>query len=141
MSTVTERPANEIGRIANEYFSLLARSFPVMCASDEFHFLPRVQKAAKFLDRLDDLSQEAIAATTDSVRALRAQLQQQPAADDFEADIDRQFLLHNIEGLLLEMEEVQSWRHSPLLYLKVACIGVDHALNKPFSNEEERLHR
>ena len=57
---MTEQPANEIDRIANEYFSLLARAFPVMCASDEFHFLPRVQEAVQFLDRIDELSQDVL---------------------------------------------------------------------------------
>ena len=66
---------NQVATIAGEYFSLLARAFPVMCASDEFHFLPRVQEAAGFLERMDDLSQEAIASAVDSVRALQGQLQ------------------------------------------------------------------
>ncbi len=125
--------------IAKQYFSLLARAFPVMCASDEFHFLPRVQEAAQFLERMDDLSQEAIASVVDSVHALQAQLQKQPTAQDFEEEIDRQLILHNMAGLLIELEEVESWRHNPLLYLKLGCIGVDHALNKPFSGPEERL--
>ncbi|UCF03597.1 MAG: DUF885 family protein [Deltaproteobacteria bacterium] len=138
---MTERPANEIGRIANEYFSSLARAFPVMCSSDEFHFLPRVQEAVQFLDRIDELSQEAIGAVVSSVRDLQHQLQEQPTAQDFEEEIDRQFLLHNMAGVLIELEEVQSWRHNPLVYLKVGCIGIDHALNKPYSDARERFHR
>jgi hypothetical protein len=137
---MADQSGNKVAHIAKEYFSLLARSFPVMCGSDEFHFLPRVQEAAKFLDHMDELSQEAIAATIDAVHGFQTGLQQ-PVPHDFEEEIDRQFLLHNMAGLLLELEEIQSWRHNPILYLKVACIGVDHALNKPFSNEEECLHR
>ncbi len=135
------QPKSEISRIAGEYFSLLARVFPVMCASDEFHFLPRVQKAAQFLDRMDDLSHEGIGTAIASVRDLQRRLQQQPAADNFEDEIDRQLLVHNMSGLLIELEEVASWRHNPLLYLKVACIGVDHALHKPFSNRSEYFER
>ncbi|MGD8254316.1 MAG: DUF885 family protein [Syntrophobacterales bacterium] len=138
---MTERPANEIDRIANEYFSLLARAFPVMCASDEFHFLPRVQEAVEFLDRMDELSQEAIGAVVASVRDLQIQLRKQRAAQDFEKEIDRQFLLYNMAGALIELEEVQSWRHNPLIYLKVGCIGIDHAVHKPAADEQERLNR
>jgi len=138
---VTERPANEIGKIAQEYFALLARAFPVMCASDEFHFLPRVQEAVKFLDRMDDLSQEAIGVVVASVRDLQNQLGKQRAAQDFEEEIDRQFLLHNMAGVLIEFEEVQSWRHNPLIYLKVGCIGLDHAVNKPAADGQERFDR
>ncbi len=138
---MSDKSKSQISKTADEYFSLLARTFPVMCASDEFHFLPRVQEAGKFLDRMDELSEGAIAATIDSVRAFQTQLQQQQAVHDFEEEIDRQFLLHNIAGLLLELEEAQSWRHNPLLYLKIACIGLDHALNKPCSDGKECLHR
>ncbi len=138
---MSNKPSSQIRKIANEYFSLLARAFPVMCASDEFHFLPRVQEAAKSLDRLDNLSQEAIAATIGSVRGFQTQLQQQPSAHDFEEEIDRQFLLHNMAGLLIDLEEVKSWRRNPLLYLKIGCIGVDHALNKPCLDGEERFCR
>ena len=132
---------NNTARIADAYFSLHAKAFPVMCGSDEFHFLPRVQEAAQFLERMDDLSEEAIASVVDSVRALEAQLQKKASVQDFEEEIDRQFLLHNIAGLLIELEEVKSWRSNPLLYLKVGCIGVDHALNKPYLDGEERLDR
>jgi hypothetical protein len=132
---------NEAAAIGREYFSLLANAFPVMCASDEFHFLPRVQEAAQFLDRMDELSQEAIGTAGASVRELQNQLRKQPAAQDFEEEIDRQFLLHNMAGVLIELEEVQSWRHNPLLYLKVGCIGVDHAVNKPAADEKERFER
>ncbi|MFH2218220.1 MAG: hypothetical protein ABII68_00995 [Pseudomonadota bacterium] len=30
-----------------------------MCASDEFHFLPRVESASRYYDRLDDLDASA----------------------------------------------------------------------------------
>ena len=132
---------NKTARIADTYFSLLARAFPVMCASDEFHFLPRVQEAAGFLELMDDLSQDAIATVVDSVRALQVRLQGQARNQDFAEETDRQLLLHNMAGLLIELEEVKSWRHNPLLYLKVGCIGVDHALNKPFQDAEERFGR
>ncbi|MGD2028891.1 MAG: DUF885 family protein, partial [Desulfobacterales bacterium] len=35
----------------------------------------------------------------------------------------------------------KSWRHNPLLYLKIAFIGMDHALNKPASDTRERTDR
>ncbi len=46
--------------IAEDYFNFLAKSFPVMCASDEFHFLPRAQDAGKYLDRMEDLQKDSI---------------------------------------------------------------------------------
>ena len=103
---MSDQPTSQINRIAHEYFSLLARAFPVMCTSDEFHFVPRVQEATQFLDRVDDLSQEGIGSVLDSVRDLQAQLKKQPRAQDFEEEIDRQLLLHNMAGLLIELGEL-----------------------------------
>ena len=37
---------NSVENLAFQYFDYLARCFPVMCASDEFHFLPRAEDAA-----------------------------------------------------------------------------------------------
>ena len=42
-------------QLALRYFNDLAGRFPVMCASDEFHFLPRAEAAAGYYDRLDDM--------------------------------------------------------------------------------------
>ena len=64
-------PESELSRIAGSYFSLLAKSFPIMCASDEFHFLPRVQEALQYLDRTDNFSHDAIADVLESVDLLR----------------------------------------------------------------------
>jgi hypothetical protein len=136
-----DQSTSQVSRISQEYFSLLAKTFPVMCASDEFHFLPRVQEAAGFLECMDDLSEEAITSVVEAVRDLQAQLQKQSSPIDFEEEIDRQLLLHNMAGLLIEFEEVKSWSHNPLLYLKVGCIGVDHAINKPFQDTKERFGR
>jgi hypothetical protein len=40
-------------KVAESYFDYLAERFPVMCASDEFDFLPRAENAFKHYDKLD----------------------------------------------------------------------------------------
>ena len=57
--------------LAQEYFDDMARRFPVMCASDEFHFLPRAQAAANYYDKLDDLDSRAIEASIDKFKGLQ----------------------------------------------------------------------
>ena len=47
-------------KLSQNYFDYLAHRFPVMCSSDEFHFLPRAQAAARYYDRLDDLDFQAL---------------------------------------------------------------------------------
>jgi len=52
--------AEALTDLAVDYFDHLAGQFPVMCASDEFHFLPRARTAGRYYDRLDDLDPAAI---------------------------------------------------------------------------------
>ena len=50
-------------KLADRYFDVLAQRFPVMCASDEFDFVPRAQNAAKYYHRLGQLEADAIEET------------------------------------------------------------------------------
>ena len=43
----TEMSANSI-KIGKEYFKYMAKTFPVMCASDEFYFFPRAENSINF---------------------------------------------------------------------------------------------
>ena len=47
-------------QLANRYFGYLAKRFPVMSASDEFHFLPRSQEAINYCDHMESLSASSI---------------------------------------------------------------------------------
>ena len=49
-----------VHELADRYFEYVAKQFPVMCASDEFHFLPRAQAACRYYDRLEDLEAGSI---------------------------------------------------------------------------------
>ena len=129
-------------KLAQAYFDELARRFPVMCASDEFHFLPRSQAAASCYDKLDNLDSQAI---KDSIEALKtyqkafAHLEHRQNA--LETRIDLQLLQANIAGFMIEFDKKQIWQFNPLLYLKIVFIGLDHALNKPANTRDERAHR
>jgi hypothetical protein len=124
------------------YFDFLAARFPVMCASDEFHFLPRVRSSGQYLDCLDDLDKGTVEECIATVSDLREECRRLAAGTaDLEAQIDRELLDGSMAGLLLELEKKQSWRHNPLLYLKIAFIGLDHALTKPAASAQERLER
>ena len=110
---------------AEGYFDYLAEHFPVMCASDEFHFLPRAENAVKHYDKLDNLDADAISETTDTLISLQKGL---PAMrgqdDDLEKQLDIDLLHANISGFLIEFMQNRSWQYNPILYLKVAFIGL-----------------
>lgn len=128
--------------LASEYFAWMARRFPVMCASDEFPFLPRATHASQYYDRLDDLSRDAVDEAIQTLRGFRRRLNGLAIAEeDLEENLDMAMLRGNMAGALIELERSRSWRHNPLLYLKIAFLGLDHALSKPASGEEEIRER
>ena len=43
----------------------------------------------------------------------------------------------NAAGILIELDTKRSWQYNPLLYLKIAFIGLDHALIKPAMDSKE----
>ena len=129
-------------QLSRRYFKDLAGRFPVMCASDEFHFLPRAQAAADHYDRLDDLTSSAIDECVSQLKSFKQELDLLIAGEkDLEKQIDLDLLKANATGILIELELNKSWRHNPLMYLKIAFIGIDHALNKPAADTGERIHR
>jgi uncharacterized protein (DUF885 family) len=129
-------------QVARRYFNYLARQFPVMCASDEFHFLPRAEDAANYYDRLDSLEIGRIEDCISELKSFQKEFTRLTEyTNDLEETIDLELLTANAAGVLIELDNKQSWRCNPLLYLKIAFIGLDHALTKPASEPGERMDR
>jgi uncharacterized protein (DUF885 family) len=127
---------------ANRYFDFVAERFPVMCASDEFHFLPRAENARKHYATLDNLDADAISETIVQLKKLHNELAAfNTQDDDLEKYLDLELLKANIAGFLIEFEQKRSWQYNPLLYLKIAFIGLDHAQNKPAADIDETVAR
>ena len=78
---------------AARYFDYLAQAFPVMCASDEFHFLPRVQAAAERYDQLEDMDTRRMAEHIHDLTCFRTEFQTlTEISEDAKARIDLQTL-------------------------------------------------
>jgi len=128
--------------LAQEYFDELARRFPVMCASDEFHFLPRSQAAVSYYDKLDNLDSVAIDESIEQIKSFQKDFSRLDNSENvFETRIDLQILKANIAGFIIEFDKKRTWQFNPLLYLKIAFIGLDHALNKPADENGEWVNR
>ena len=128
--------------LAQDYFTEMAQWFPVMCASDEFHFLPRAQAAASFYDRIDDLDSRVIEERIDRLKRFQIDFGRlEESEKDLETIIDLRTLQANIAGFLIEFDSKRTWQFNPLIYLKIAFIGLDHALNKPAEDEGVRISR
>ena len=133
---------NDYKKIADSYFDFLAQCFPVMSASDEFDFLPRAENAADHYDKLDQLEPGAIVEIIDVLKRFQNKfIAATNEIRDLDEYIDLELLKANSAGILLELETKRSWTYNPLLYLKIAFIGLDHALNKPSESSQEAVER
>jgi len=129
-------------KLASRYFDYLAKRFPVMCASDEFHFLPRAENASRYYDRLDNFEAEDIEQFIAQLKEFKNDFDLLARCEeDLEKRIDLELLSANAAGILIEFEMNRSWHCNPLLYLKIAFIGLDHALTKPADKPQERMER
>lgn len=128
--------------LAADYFTYLSRRFPVMCASDEFHFIPRAASACDYYDQLDGLGADAIHQSIGELKDFRNNFKKLYNIEtDLENQIDLELLIASITGTLIELEHNRSWRHNPLFYLKIAFIGLDHAFSKPEAVSGETADR
>lgn len=133
---------NSLTELALDYFEHIAKWFPVMCASDEFHFLPRAEQASQYYDRLENFDGDRVDHCIAELRKFQNQCHRMAAREnDLGRLTDLELLSANISGILIELTINESWRHNPLFYLKIAFIGLDHALTKPASGPEERIER
>jgi uncharacterized protein (DUF885 family) len=129
-------------KLADSYFDFLAERFPVMCASDEFDFLPRAENASKYYDKLDQFNSNAIEEVLDELKSFQKRFAAANAKEgDLERFIDLKLLQANATGILIELNTKCSWQFNPLLYLKTGFIGLDHALNKPAESSKEVADR
>ena len=134
--------SNDYKSLADSYFDFLAGRFPVMCASDEFDFLPRAENAAGYYDKLDRFESNAIEDSIDQIKSFYKKFKTANAnAGDLERCIDLELLQANAAGILIELDTKRSWQYNSLLYLKIGFIGLDHALNKPANDLREVRER
>jgi uncharacterized protein (DUF885 family) len=134
--------SNDYKKLADSYFDFLAAHFPVMSASDEFDFLPRAENAANHYDKLDEFDSNAIEESIDKLKSYHQHFKAaNDEAGDLERFIDLKLLQSNAAGILIELETKRSWQYNPLMYLKIAFIGLDHALTKPAEEPGEIQER
>jgi len=132
----------DVSHLADCYFEFIARQFPVMSASDEFHFLPRAEKAAEYYHRLDRVDAESITHIIQELKQFKHQFATLDTANlSAEKKTDIDLIISNISGTLIELDKKKSLAHNPLLYLKIGFIGIDHALHKPSTSLRETSDR
>lgn len=129
------KPSAGLRTLSEDYFSFLARSLPVCCLSDEFHFMPRVEMARFHGQETDRLERDFLKGAFARVKAWKAELERFAGQED---PCLSGLLGQSMDAFLLHWEALGLWRTDPSLYLKVAFIGLDQALSWPLESAEER---
>ncbi len=147
---------NSLLELADRYFEFMAKNFPIMCASDEFHFMPRAEAAAHYYDLIDNLSKDVINEILMKLREFISDFERLDSIQDkesfkgvksslkesnLERFIDLELLRASAGGVLIELEQKKSWQNNPLLYLKIAFTGLHHAIIKPAQSRKEIFER
>lgn len=126
-------------RAAGKFFSYLAKSFPVMCASGAFPLFPPVTEASKYLNRLDDLSVKAINKHVVKLNHFKRDfLAFEAKASTFEERAVARGLLLCVNGVIVELDSVRAWEKRPEIYLQIAFSGLEQAVFMPSKNEKVR---
>ncbi|MBG0789015.1 MAG: DUF885 family protein [Desulfovibrionaceae bacterium] len=129
-------------KFARKYFTYVSKHFPVMCASGAFPMLPPVTGAAKYLDRLDDLSSRSIPRHIAALHGFKQDFLNAAAKARMpEIKAQAHALALSASGAAAELEVVRSWARQPELYLQVAFTGLEQAADLPAKNDRERQKR
>lgn len=129
-------------KAADKYFAYIGKHFPVMCASGAFPLLPPVTSAAKWLDRLDDLSSRNIEKHVNRLAKFKTDfdMAQDKAKSNEEKGVANALSL-SVSSAIAELDSIRSWEKNPELYLQVAFTGLAQAADKPSKTEKEREKR
>ncbi len=133
-----------VNRIADRIFRIIADSFPIAAASDEFVFFPQVLNPSTRWDSWDRFCSEGVA---DAVSGLQKEVsilkriepgRQNAGAVNTETCTDISQVLDTTETLIEQLTIIRSWEYQPTWHLTLICVGMTEALE---SGDPEAPHR
>ncbi len=129
-------------KAAGKYFAYVGKHFPVMCASGAFPLMPPVADAAKWLDRLDDLSRKGIARHVSKLTRFKRDFEiAETKAQTPEDRAVAQALVISASCTIAELDGIRTWEKCPELYLQVAFTGLVQASEMPSTTARAREKR
>jgi hypothetical protein len=110
-------------------FDMLARTFPVACASDEFPFFPQWRRTEPQWSTWDCFSPETVADVVRQLSAWEDELGRLDAPElELAVRIDIALLRKLAHTLREQLAEVRTWEVQPTFYLTLAGIGLAEAI-------------
>jgi hypothetical protein len=125
--------SEEFARFVDDYLDAFARRHPSIAAGNGLH---------QHDDLLEDFSRRAIREEIADLRQRRARLRaMDTAALNPDERVDRRILEGLIDGWLLDIETVQSWRRNPMIYASAITDGVHNLMVMESDPAELRMRR
>ena len=122
-------PASSVEAVAHSMFEMLARTFPVACASDEFFYFPQVQLPEPQWSTWDRFSSEAVTGSARQLSTWEDELGLLALHEsDLEVTVDITLLQKLARTLREQLSEVRAWQYQPTFYLTLVCIGLAEAI-------------
>jgi hypothetical protein len=122
--------AKTLEYISARVFSMLAKTFPVVCASDEFCFFPHIADPDQTSDPWDDFSPGKIAEITREISESLLYIDQLSVPDYDKAGMaDRNMLALFLNNLRDQLDRLALWKKQPSFYLTLMNAGLAQAVN------------
>ena len=122
-------PSSSVEAVGHSMFEVLARTFPVACATDEFFYFPQVRLPEPQWSTWDCFSSGTV---TEIVRQLSAWEDELELLTSYQPDLEVQIdiaLLQKFARTLREqLSEVRTWEFQPTFYLTLIGIGLAEAM-------------
>ncbi len=122
---------DSIDHIAGDFFTFLARRFPVCCSSDEFVFFPQALPERPDWAQWDDFSPDAVQDSVNSLRTFRNRIGKLSAGEDrpsCKGKENASLILWVIEVLEEQLLSVRHYVLQPTFILTLGVIGLVQAL-------------
>ncbi len=118
-----------VAAVAHRMFDVLARTFPVACASDEFFYFPQWRLSEPSWSKWDCFSPEAVADVVRQLSAWEDELDQLGTTEsELAVRVDIALLRKLARTLREQLAEVRTWEVQPTFYLTLAGIGLAEAM-------------
>jgi hypothetical protein len=124
--------------IAQRMFRIIAQTFPVACASDEFYYFPHLRLPDQKWSIWDQFSNETISDIVNRLLSWENELNKMIVSEpDQDIRIDLA-LLRKFAGTLREqLSSYKIWQNQPTFYLTLASIGLAEAME---SSDPSAIH-
>ena len=123
------KPASPVAAVAHRMFDVLARTFPVACASDEFFYFPQWRLAEPPWSKWDCFSPEVVVEIVRQLSSWEDELDRLDAPEsELAVRVDIALLRKLARTLREQLAEVRTWEVQPTFYLTLAGIGLAEAM-------------